>query len=205
MRPANFGMMMAVLGLALPASATIVSWSGMVNVLGSPPGSCVPTALTGQTAYAWNEKQNVLLNLTVDMVNNPGSSNSPTPGAVNGVYDSHFLHLDDQSGVGPFTGTLTFNNPIVAVIFKNTLLDNSDGPAGAITTVYPTGNPWRGLPTAPSSFVTIVGNTLSFNLNTFHPVYVVDQVRILTQAPTPGSAALLGLAGITCVRRRRHA
>lgn len=202
MRPATLASF-AALGLALPASAAIVGVTGMTTWLGAPPPNCAPTNLTGMFAFCWDEQQNVLLNQPVDMVNNPGSSNAAVPGFVNGVYDSHFLHFDNQTGTPPATGTITFNNPIVAVIFGNSLLDLSDATAGAFGTVYPTGYPWRGLPTAPTSFVTVLGNTLSFDLNTIHPVYIIDQVRVLTAIPTPGSLALLTFAGGLVVRRRR--
>lgn len=191
-----------VCGMAMPAAATIVSTTGMATQIG-PPASCVPGALTGQNAFAWNEQQNVFVNSLVDMVNNPGSSNAPTPGVVNGIYDSHFIHYDNQTGTGPAIGTVTFNNPIVAVIYKGTILDSTDASPGALGTVYPTGYLWRGLATAPNSFVTISGNTLTFTLDTFSPVYVVDQIRVLTQAPTPGSVALLGVAAAMGMRRRR--
>ncbi len=195
---------LAIFGMALPASAAIVSVTGMTNWLVTPPASCVPTALTGPFAYTWNEQQNVFVNSLADMVTNPSSSNAPTPGFVNGIYDSHFLHFDNQTGTPPAQGTITFNNPIVAVIYKGTVLDTTDASPGALGTIYPTTYLWRGLATAPSSFVTILGNTLTFDLNTFSPVYVIDQVRILTQAPAPASAALLGLAGVAGMRRRRN-
>jgi hypothetical protein len=188
---------------ASSASATIVSTTGGVSLIGAPP-SCVPSALAGVTAYCWDEKQNVPLSLLADMVNNPGSSNSPTPGVLAGVYNSHFLHFEQVLGAVPVTGTITFNAPIVGVIFRNTNLDNSDGPAGAPGTTYPTGFPFRGLVNAPVSFVTISGNVLTFDLSTAVSVQAVDQVRIITQTPAPGSAALLGLAGVTCIRRRRQ-
>ncbi len=184
------------------ASATIVSTTGGVTLIGAPP-SCVPLALTGFGAYAWNEQQNVNLNLNVDMVNNPGSSNGPVPGIFNGGGSSHFLHFDPNAAANPVSGTITYSQPIVAVIFRNTNLDNSDTPAGALTTVYPTGFVLRGLICAPSSFVTISGNVLTFNLNTINPVYNIAEVRVITQTPAPGSAALLGLSGLVCLRRRR--
>lgn len=202
MHPAKFGTAMVVLGMALPASAGISFVTG-ATTFGANPPSCVPTALTSTNAFAWNEQTNVFLNMPVDMVNNPGNSNAPVPGVINGFYNSHFLHFDTQTGVQS-SGTVVFNAPIVAVIYKNTLLDITDLSAGAITTIYPTTYAFRGLPTAPSSFITIVGNTLSFTLDTIHPVYVVDQVRILTAVPTPGSTALLALGGLACLRRRRY-
>jgi len=185
------------------ASASIIATTGPINWLVSPPASCQPFLLNGFTGYTWDEKQNVNLNLVVDMVNNPGSSNSPIPGTINGTYSSHFIHFDPNAAALPISGTITYNAPIVAVIFRNINLDNSDGPAGALTTVYPTGFTFRGLIAAPSSFVTISGNVLTYNLNTVNPVYNIAQVRVITQTPAPGSTALLGLSGIACFRRRR--
>src|SRR5258705_267013 len=76
-------------------------------------------------------------------------------------------------------------------------------PAGAPGTVYPTGYPFRGLSTLPPSVFSILGNTLTFNFQTIVPSNFVDQVRVITHtAPAPGSAALLGLAGVACARRR---
>lgn len=188
--------------LAASANATIIGTTGGVT-LTAPPPSCAPNALTGFTAWTWNEKQNIPLNLVVDMVNNPGSSNAPTPGAINGLYSSHFLHFQQTLGVAPVSGTITFSQPIVAVIFQNFNLDNSDLPAGAPGTIYPTGFPLRGLINAPAAFVTVNANVLSFDLSTAFTVINVAQVRIITQAPAPGSAALLGLGGLVAFRRRR--
>lgn len=185
------------------ASAAIIGVTGNTTWLGSAPVSCTPGSLTGFNAYTWDEQQGVSLSLNVDMTNNPGSSTSPIPGTANGVYDSHFIHFEGIAGVVGAVGTVSFNNPIVAVIFRNTNLDNSDAPAGSPGTVYPTGYPFRGLNANPPSFFSILGNTLSFNLNSINPVAFVDQIRVLTQAPAPGSMALLGLGGLIAGRRRR--
>jgi hypothetical protein len=184
------------------ASATIVGTTGGVSLIGAP-ASCQPLALLGFSAYAWDEKQNVPLSLNVDMVNTPGSSNGPIPGVFNGLGSSHFLHFDPNAAALPVSGTITYSQPIVAVIFRNTNLDNSDVPAGAPATSYPTGFVWRGLIAAPSSFITISGNVLTYNLNTINPVYNIAEVRVITAVPAPGSAALLGLSGLVCFRRRR--
>ncbi len=193
---------LVVLSLSAAAHATIVTTTGSVTQI-APPPSCAPGALIGFTAFTWNEQQNVPLNLIVDMVNNPGSSNAPTPGAINGTYSSHFLHFEQIPGVPPATGTITYAQPIVAVIFRNINLDNSDGPAGAFGTIYPTSFPMRGLITAPVSFVTINANVLTFDLSSVFTFANVNQIRVITQAPAPGSAALLGLGGLVCFRRRR--
>jgi MYXO-CTERM domain-containing protein len=202
----------ARLAVALPAilaltgsaaSAAIVGVTGNTTWLGTPPPGCAPGQLSGMNAFAWDEQQNVALSLNVDMTNNPGSSTSPIPGTVSGTYDSHFIHFEGIPGVIGAQGTVTYNNPIVAVIFRNTTLDNSDAPAGAPSTAYPTLYPFRGLSSAPASFFSINGNTLTFNLNTVAPTQFVDQIRVLTQAPAPGSLALLGLGGLVAARRRR--
>ncbi len=195
---------LSALALCAPlAPASIVGTTGGVTPLGSPPAACGLGQLTGLTAYAWDEKQNVPLSLAVDMVNNPGSSLTPTPGAISGVYSSHFLHFDGVPGVLGVTGTITFSGPIVAVIFRSQLLDLSDSPAGAPTTIYPTGYPFRGQGSTPPSFITVNSNVLSFNLNTIVPNNWVTQYRVITQSPAPGSAALLGIAGLVGARRRR--
>ncbi len=195
---------LATLAISNLASASIVSVSGNTTQIGAPV-ACGWGQLTGQNAFAWNERTGVNLSLAVDMINNPGSSTSPTPGSIGGgPWDSHFIHFDSIPGIIQAVGTVTFDAPIAAVIFKANNLDLSDGPAGALGTVYPTGYPFRGLSTTPPSFFSIVGNTLSFNFSTIVPSNFVDQVRVFTHtAPAPGSAALLGLAGVAFARRRR--
>lgn len=55
----------------------------------------------------------------------------------------------------------------------------------------------------PQSWVTINNNILTFDLHTVVPTAFLNQVRVITQAPAPGSMALLGVAGFACCRRRR--
>ena len=197
---------LSTLTLASLASANILFVTGNTVQIGAPL-ACGWGQQTGQNAFAWNERTGVNLFLNVDMINNPGSSTSPTPGTVGGgPFDTHFIHFDSVPGIVQAIGTVTFDAPIAAVIFKNTTLDASDGSAGALGTVYPTGYPFRGLSSTPPSFFSISGATLSFNFSTIVPSNFVDQVRVITHtvSPSPGSAALLGLAGVFAARRRRH-
>lgn len=185
------------------ASAAITGVTGAATWLGVAPTSCFPGALTGPTVYAWDEQQNVFTGgVFVDMVNNPGSSGGAISGVIGGNFDSHFLHLEDYSGVGPFIGSVTFSGPIIGVIFVNTTLDSTDAGFGALGTAYPTGYPFRGL-NSQSSF-SISGNTLKFNLWSISPVPEIVQIRVLTHPiPAPGAMALLGLGGLCVARRRR--
>lgn len=188
--------------LAGSAQAAIVSVS-LPNLQIAPPPVANFPALTFPDAVAWDEQQGVpvsagvLANLTV----NPGNSGSPTPGMVVGVFDSHFIHWGHFTGVAA-SGTVTFSGPIEAVIYGDTLLNLSDPTFGALGTVYPTGQPLRGLNN--NSFIAISGNTLTFNFNPVAGATEVEQVRVLTRpVPAPGAAALAGLGGLLIARRRR--
>jgi hypothetical protein len=208
MKTRTLGLAIGLSSLALAASsasAAIFTTTG--NGLQIPaPTSCVLGALTGgQTAFAWDEQQAFTVsNLFVDMVNNPGSSGSPTPGTISGLVDSHAIHVEDFSGLPPAVGTVVFRDPIVGVAIYNTTLDNTDiyGSGG---TTYPTFFPFRDLVINGSSF-SINSNVLTFNFTNLSPVLGVMQVRVFTQVPAPGAASLAGLAGIAAIRRtRRHA
>jgi len=188
---------------AVSASAAIVGVTGSTTLLGSPPLDCTIGQLTGVDAFAWDEQTNVpLVGQPVDMVNNPGTSGAPVPGFVTGNYDSHFLHFEAIPGVIGAIGTVTFSQPIDAVIFRAINLDGTDISLGSPGTLYPTGFGFRTISTGNSSF-SINANTLSFNFFPNIPVPALVQVRVLTAVPAPSAAAALGLAGLVALRRRR--
>lgn len=185
------------------AAGAISTVAGMTTQIGAP-ASCTPTSLTGPIAYAWDEQQGVpVANLFVDMTNNPcPNPGAAIPGLLSGVVDSHFIHFEDFSGLPPAVGSVTFNDPIVGVIFYNAQLDATDALLGAGGTVYPTLFPFRDL-TTNTSFFSISGSTINFSLDTISPVLGVMQVRVLTQVPAPGSAVGVAMVGAACFRRRR--
>jgi hypothetical protein len=190
---------------ALAAHGAITGVTGSTFWLGSPPLACGPGQLQWSNGFvsAWDEQQNRPQTLSVDMTNNPGTSGSATPGVLSGVYDSHFIHFEGIPGIVNATGSVTFSSTIVGVIFTPTNLDNSDVPCGSLGTVYPTTYPFRGLNSTPQSAFSINGNTLTFSLWAIQPTSQIDQIRVLTIAPTPGALALVGLGGLLAARRRR--
>lgn len=196
-----------VLAVAGTASASISGYSGAVQQIPSPL-NCSPGSLpTGGKVLIWDEQQGVNLSFTLpmDMTVNPSVSTTPTPGPVGGLVDSHFMHFDQ---FGQAAGSVSFSGQIIGVAFNDFEVDTSDPVLGSFGTVYPTGWAGRGMQSFPflNSVISISGNTLNFNFDTVSPVYDLDQVRVLTRVvPAPGSAALLGMAGMLAGRRRRRA
>ena len=184
------------------ANASVTVAAGQAQIISAPP-SCLPGALSGFNAFAWNEQTNVsLANLPVDMINNPGSSSSAISGFVGGSFDSHFISYENIPGVISASGSFTFSGTIAAVIFTQPLLDITDAPLGAGSTIYPTGYTFRGL-NSTSSF-TLNNNLLTFNFVTFTPTTDVIQLRVLTHTvPAPGASLALAAAGLVTLRRRR--
>lgn len=196
---------LGTVGMAAPgALGSITGTTGAATQI-SPPLACGPGQLTGFTASAWNEQVNVPVStgIFVDMVNNPGTSSGAIPGVISGAFDSHFIHFEPIPGAVGAVGTVTFSGPIVGVIFVNSTLDNTDAVFGAGGTAYPTFYPQRGLSAFPASTFSINGNTLAFNFQATIPTAFVDQVRVLTHVPGPGAWAVMGLAGVVGLRRRR--
>ncbi|MCA9288288.1 MAG: PEP-CTERM sorting domain-containing protein [Phycisphaerales bacterium] len=195
----------AVAGLGTHANAAITGWTGNATQI-APPPSATFGSLTGAPARAWDEQQGfIAAGLPVDLSINPSSSLLPTAGVVNGLVDSHFIHLEDFSGAS-VVGTVSFNNPIVGVAYSDLFLDASDGAAGAGPTAYPTFTPFRGINSfaGAQSIVSISGNTISFDLLTTPGIADFEQIRVYTRVvPAPGSMALLGAGGLLAARRRR--
>lgn len=202
----NPSMLLASVGVlavaSASASAAITGVTGAATFLGVSPLSCGPGALSGPTAFAWDEQANVPLNLIANMVNNPGSSGAPVPGALIGQYDSHFIHWEWDTTTFFVTGTVSFNAPIVGVDFRALDLDATDV-YGAFGTAYPTGYPFRGLTTNPPSSFSINANVLSFHFNTQVPAVDIVQLRVFTAVPAPGAAGALAMLGLVGLRRRR--
>jgi uncharacterized protein (TIGR03382 family) len=185
------------------ASGAIAFVTGQTTFLALNPANCTLGMLTGNTAFAWDEQQGVNWTGLVDLNNPPATDVTATPGIVSGMFDSHFLHFDHAVGIPGVSGTVVFQQPIAAVIFRTLTLDNTDATFGALGTTYPTLFPFRDIGVSGSSF-SAAGNTLAFNFN-ISPIISVTQIRVLTHhVPAPSAAAVAGLAGLATLRRRRR-
>lgn len=189
------------LSLASVAGAAITGTAGMVT-FGAPPPIADFPPLIGPNAQAWDEQQNIIVPpLMCEMTVNPSNSTTLTPGPVAGLVNSHFIHFTHVPSMSA-TGDVFFSDPIVGVIFRDLSLDMSDGPAGALGTIYPTGTMFRGM---NAGTIFISGNTLHFDfINQVPGITEITQVRVLTRpVPAPGAAALAGMGGLLALRRRR--
>lgn len=192
----------AVLAVASNALASINSTGLSCVQIAPPPVANFPT-LFSLNAEAWDEQQNVITTgIMCDMTVNPSNSSTPTPGVVAGLVNSHFIHF--THGSVPFvSGDIWFNEPIVGVIFNDTLLDNSDW-IGAGGTLYPTSLPGRGTNMGQGSNIAINGNYMHFTLIDVTPVIEISQIRVLTRPiPAPGAVGLAAIGGLVVLRRRR--
>lgn len=197
----------AVLSLTAAAShASITGVGGMTTWLGTSPPNAQMFNLGGPFAYAWDEQQGrSVTSLPVNIVTNGTFTGfSPYTAVYSGPCDSHMIHADTFGNPAPVTGSVSFNGNIVAVIFDETKLSNTDLTLGSPGTIYDTGNFFRSFNSdiLGNSALTIIGNTIHFNFLPLAGAHHMFEVRVLTQVPTPGSLALLGLGGVCAVRRR---
>lgn len=192
----------ALVSFAGTAHAGISGVAGQTTWVTTPSGSATFGNMQGFNAFAWDEKQNVALSLAVDQTNN-GPDSGAIAGTLSGTYHSHFIHWEPLPGAIGASGSVTYNDPIIGVMFTPLNLDNSDVPAGHTSVTYPTGYPFRGIGGFPPSTINVVGNTIHFNFQSMAPSNQVVQVRVLTQIPAPGALSLLGVSGLIATRRRR--
>ncbi len=148
--------------------------------------------------FAWDEKQNVLLPapLVTDL---GGTIAAGTRVASHGV-------VFDPVASRTVIGSVTFDRPILGVIWQTSKLAGTDGLLGLPTITYNSPSP-RGLEARDIPGTSFVGNTLF--INDWMASSPGDNIRVITAAvPEPATWAML-LAGFGAVgfalRRRRAA
>lgn len=201
-----------------PAMAGIISTTGQIDLLSSPPASVKIGKLQSNTdIFTFTEQTGVSLSKVLDVdITTPGTYMtvaSLTPGtlSVGTPIESYFLHTDPPNNSSKYDGSVTFSTPILGVIVISRTLSNSDAELGASGTTYPTGDIGRGLElTSGQDFVTLSSDLKTLTVH-FFTHGNVDEVRIVTAAvPEPRSLLLAGCglvilaaASVCRVRGRR--
>ena len=136
----------------------------------------------------------------------------PTAGTVTSgsVVNSYFFHADKviPSGAVTVSGTVTFEEDIVAVVARTANLNVSDALLGAVGTTYGSASK-RGLENSQDQ-ITISSDLRTLTIQFYHGG-VEDHVRVITQgATTPvpslsplGITALLTLLGLAGIHKLR--
>ncbi|MEK6702177.1 MAG: hypothetical protein AABZ53_07935 [Planctomycetota bacterium] len=203
----------SALSLVLAASisaasgAAISGVSGSTTWLGVNPPNAQMFNLSGPNVFVWNEQVGVTSGANVNIASNGTFTGfAPyTAGTFSGGFASHMVHFD-PGFIPPFaTGSVSFTQNIVAVIFDESKLSATDASMGALTTTYDTGSIFRSFNADILGFTsfTVIGNTLHYQfMQSPGQINRMFEARVITVVPTPGSLALIGLGGLVSLRRR---
>ena len=191
--------LLALVAAAPLANAAITSTFGACTQIAPPAVADFPF-LTGPGAQAWDEQVSVTGTFFANQVG-PGNNSSPTPGVVTGTYASHFIHWSSFP-LPQVIGQVNFSSPVVAVAWGDSFLDLSDGTWGAGATIYPTGSAGRGINSG--ALVSVFGNSVRFEYHGVTGALEIEQMRVWTAVPTPGTFALAGLGSLAALRRKRR-
>lgn len=196
--------------------------AGIISILGdateiAPPPSVVLGALEeDDLAKLFLEQAGLLLgsDLSADIIS-PGVVDEAadlTPGTISAGrrVDSYLFHLDPASDVGMATGSVTFNRDILGILVETSSLDATDATLGALGTNYQVDD-FRGIegpgfdtmgPTV-NDIITLLPDFRTVRFD-FATTTRLDEIRVITAAPEPSTAALVVLAlGVLCGNRRR--
>lgn len=201
----------SVWAVAASANAGIVSFGGSVALANPPANIQIDNWESDTAARLWAERTVTLSSsLNVDALNTGsffnGTENSPGILAAGTAVQSYMLRSDPVgSNASKYQGFITFDRPIMALIFLRPNLNATDDLLGKSGVTYnkntdrglelPSGNPAEGVILSDDR----MRIDFSFATGTY-----TDDVRIITAAsiPAPATAALLGLGLVACTRRR---
>ncbi|WP_448581413.1 PEPxxWA-CTERM sorting domain-containing protein [Thermaurantiacus sp.] len=195
----------STLGLASAATAAVTG--GAITGGSAHPGSFIlltpPFAVgnnnqsNNHALFAFNEKQNVLLAapLVTDL---GGTIAAGTRVASHGV-------VFDPKGSRTLVGSVSFDRPILGLIWQTRGLVATDGLLGLPTITY-NSPPARGLERRDIPGTSFVGNTLF--INDWAASSPGDNIRVITSAiPEAATWAMLiagfGLIGVAARRRKK--
>jgi len=217
-----------------PATVPIagVSVSGEVQTIAAPADASMGVFESNTTTFLWAEGTTTIANpqfVTIIPFKNispevAGSTNGQGEGSAfydsgvasvegmwggdlaAGTYNSYFFHTDKDVQNQLFTGSMTFAQEIVGIIYKQTELGLTDPIFGAPGTTYGAGGSGRIFELdGPDNWLSLSADrkTLEFKTVVQHNM---DDMRILTAAvPVPAAVWLFGsgLLGLVGIARRR--
>lgn len=185
---------LSIISLAVEASAAIIGTAGDLTVLSSPPFSVdIDDLQSNSQVFVFQEQASRILPQDIGAIlAQPGTifrgNNVPAAGQLfaGAVVDDYLIHADFVSLQGHYTGIITFDRDILAVIPIRAQLDGSDGILAHPNTEYPSGRSDRGIEGVDDQ----VGfdfdrrsMAISFELSsTSVPQDHIDQIRVITAA-----------------------
>lgn len=201
--------------LPVVASAEIVSFNSVIDVIDPPPPSVRINDLESNTRIRVFQEQSNFEVTSPFQINGTGPRLFDNFGAyqdqqlpVGTRFDSYFVHVDTVGStsavIGP--GEFTFSTPIIGIVGRDPHIIETNGIVGAAGTLYPTSR--------DSQHFDFNNNSDYFDLlSDGHTVRVLaqaggqqDQFRILVApaVPEPATLSLLGFAmcAAALVRRR---
>jgi len=209
-----------------PPSSPIagVSVSGEVRMIDAPTADIsFSNYENNTTAFLWQEQTRTVDEqftslLISDLAAGEQTRTAPGPAGTlgAGTYNSYFLHMDSDvpSLGGPqgkvYTGSITFDQEIVGLIYNRFENCDSHDVFGAAATTYPGQDGTScgdrqnfdfGRPADNWLVISADRKTIQFSQYTPHDM---DQIRILTAVPVPAAVWLFGSAlGMLGWMRRR--
>jgi len=207
----------AILAGPNSVSASIIDTTGSAHLISAPTSVEVGALENNHRTQVFSEQQGVTLagNLHVD-ITTAGIYASPqdcTPGTLEAgmTVSSYLIHQDaiGHRGYILLHGSVTFDEAIVGVMVESDTLDASDAILGSPDTLYPTGSaPLRHLDFPQAADRITISQDMHTIVYDLQTQVALDHIRILTApatVPGPGSLALLVVAGLTALSRRRRA
>lgn len=189
-----------ILGMGICVSsqgihAAITGGTNFVNLTGSEPLSTPSVYTNDLQAFGWDEETGVTLGSLVSLVDTNLGVTADT------VVDSHLIGFDPDIRTS-VSATITFDSPILGIIWSTYGLHETDDALGLSTVAYFTPD---NLGLEQIDTFSVSGNTLTYF--TSYANRPGDFMRVITSAvPEPSAYAMfgLGLAGVMFAARRQH-
>lgn len=201
--------------LASAAGAAITGVAGDVQLIAAPADARIDVLTSSDWVRAWDEKQNFMLTAGVIVdAKNAGLYDQESDlgtfeiGAGTAI-SSHYIHFDSPgNSAAAATGAVRFSHKILGVICRG---DNGQNLTGRLDrtdylgapTIYPDKVEKRGVEFSSDWFRISADRTwVEFHFAIEHPG---DYMRVITEVPATGAAALAGVASLLGLARRRRA